>query len=168
MKVYRSDSKRGGSGPIKVGVAEYAVTEAETRLTTTGLGSCLGIALSEPTSGVAGLAHAMLPSTADSDGNEAKFVDTAINGMLTEMEDAGANMETVEAKIAGGSNMLELSGIGSDVGTRNVEAAEALLADERIPIVGEDTGGDYGRSLEFDTRTSVLVVKSAHRGVKRI
>ncbi|KZN23604.1 chemotaxis protein CheD [Haladaptatus sp. R4] len=167
MKVYRSESHRGG-GPIKVGVADYAVTPHETRLTTTGLGSCLGIALSERSSGVAGLAHVMLPSAPESGGDDAKFVDTAIERMLTEMIDEGANADSIEAKIAGGSNMLDLSGIGRDVGARNVEASKELLADREIPIVGEDTGGNHGRSLELHTGTAVLVVKSTHRGVNRI
>lgn len=170
MKVYRSESKPvGRNGPIKVGVADYAVAKTETKLTTTGLGSCLGIALSEKKSGISGLAHAMLPSASESDGgDEAKFVDTAIDEMLSEMVQAGANEEGVEAKIAGGSNMLELSGIGSDVGRRNVEASKKSLAEKGIPIVSEDTGGDYGRSLELDTESAVLVVKSAHHGVNRI
>lgn len=167
MKVYHSESNRGG-GPIKVGVADYAVTPLETRLTTTGLGSCLGIALSEQSSGVSGLAHVMLPAAPESGGNEAKFVDTAIDGMLTEMENAGADAGSIEAKIAGGSNMLDLSGIGREVGTRNIEASKELLAERGIPIVGEDTGGSHGRSLELHTATAVLVVKSAHQGVHQI
>ncbi len=167
MKVYRSESQRGG-GPIKVGVADYAVTPHETRLTTTGLGSCLGIALSEQSSGVSGLAHVMLPAAPESGGDEAKFVDTAIDGMLAEMVRAGASTDTIEAKIAGGSNMLDLSGIGRDVGIRNVKASKERLSERGIPIVGEDTGGSHGRSLELHTETSILVVKSAHQGVNRI
>lgn len=167
MKVYRSEAK-GGGGPIKVGVAEYAVTQLETRLTTTGLGSCLGIALFDRAREVSGLAHAMLPAAHESDGDDAKFVDTAVETMLAEMRREGANVDAVEAKIAGGSNMLDLSGIGRDVGTRNVEAGKESLTDRGIPIVGEDTGGSHGRSLEFHTGTAELVVKSAHRGVNRI
>lgn len=167
MKVYCGESRQG-CGPVKVGVADYVVTEDETRLTTTGLGSCVGIALSELNSGIAGLAHVMLPSAPEDGGNEAKFVDTAIEGMLTEMERVGANLDTVEAKIAGGSNMLELSGIGKDIGTRNIEACKKHLAERRVPVVGEDTGGSHGRSLELHTGTAMLVVKSAHRGVNHI
>lgn len=167
MKVYRNESRRCDT-PIKVGVADYAVTNENARLTTTGLGSCLGIAFAEPTSGVAGLAHVMLPFASDPCDDEAKFVDTAVDAMLSEMTDAGANPERIEAKIAGGSNMLDLSGVGRDVGTRNVEAGRRVLADREIPIVGEDTGGNHGRSLELRTDTAVLVVRSAHRGVNRI
>ncbi len=168
MKVYRSESNFR-DGPIKVGVAEYAVTCADTRLTTTGLGSCLGIALADRETGVAGLAHVMLPTAPPArDGNEAKFVDTAIDGMLSEMAEEGADPNAVEAKIAGGSSMLDLSGVGRDIGTRNVEASKELLSERDIPILGEDTGGSHGRSLELRTETAVLVVKSAHLGVNRI
>lgn len=168
MKVYRSESRRR-EGPIKVGVADYVVTSADTRITTTGLGSCLGVALADTSAGVAGLAHVMLPTAPESDdGNEAKFADTAIEGMLSRMLEAGADRNGVEAKIAGGSNMLDLSGVGKDIGTRNVEAAGAVLAEHGVPIVGEDTGGNHGRSLELRTESAVLVVRSAHAGVCRL
>jgi len=164
MKLYESDTP-DPDGPIRVGVADYVVTSADTRLTTTGLGSCVGVALVDTEAGLAGLAHVMLPS-ADGSDEEAKFADTAIEAMLEELYDMEATH--VEAKIAGGSNMLDLSGVGKEVGSRNVAATRDALDEHDVPLVGADTGGSHGRSLELHTDSGTLVVRSAHEEVTRL
>ncbi|MFB6083635.1 MAG: chemotaxis protein CheD [Halorientalis sp.] len=172
MKVY--DSHEGtASSPeqerVKVGIAEYEVTTTEATLTTSGLGSCLGVALHDPEAGVAGLVHVMLPS-ADGieDPNAAKYADTGIETLLAEMERAGADREHVRAKVAGGSDMLDFSENGSGIGVRNMRQVEATLEEFDIPLVGEDVGGDHGRSLRFDGASGDLTVKSANEGSETI
>ena len=171
MKVYTTDPPTPER--IKVGVAEYAVAEGESRLVTSGLGSCVGIALADPDAGVAGLAHAMLPSGADRDDgataaegadgrSEGKYVDTAVPELLDAMVARGADRGRIEARLAGGSAMFDFSSADGGVGERNVDAAEAVLDDRDIPIVATDVGGDYGRSLTLDTETGSLSVRRAH------
>ncbi|WP_440005567.1 chemotaxis protein CheD [Halomicrococcus sp. SG-WS-1] len=167
MKVYRSDSHERDA-PVRVGVADYVVTDTATRLTTTGLGSCLGIALVDTGSSTGGLAHAMLPEAPDDPDDGAKFVDSVVGAMLSELREAGTDADAVVAKIAGGSNMLDLSGVGREIGTRNVAAAREALSDRDVPVVGADTGGSHGRSLELHVDTGTLVVRSAHEGVSRL
>lgn len=201
MKVYTSDrsTDRSSAERVKVGVADYAVAEAGAELMTSGLGSCVGIALVDTEAGVAGLAHAMLPDAsesrsaasesrsaeresrtetdggelparassraADADGpaeDEAKYVDTAVRGLLESMVDAGADRSRIEARVAGGSAMFEFGSGDSGIGERNVAAAEEVLADHDIPIVGSDVGGDHGRSLKVDASTGALSVRRAH------
>ncbi|WP_128478468.1 chemotaxis protein CheD [Halorussus pelagicus] len=153
----------------RVGVAEFAVASGDTRLTTSGLGSCVGIALADPTAAVAGLAHVMLPDAPDDDrGKPAKSVEQGIKVLLTELEDEGADLERVEAKLAGGSQMFDFSGISEAVGERNVERIHATLADRDISVVAEDVGGDYGRSVELTPETWTLKVSSTHQGVKNL
>jgi len=36
---------------------------------------------------------------------------------------------------------------GINIGERNVAAVRDVLADAHVPIVAEDTGSDYGRSV---------------------
>lgn len=153
----------------KVGVAEYAVGSGEVRLTTTGLGSCLGIALFDPEANVAGLAHVMLPEPdGDDDDDAAKFVTTGIACMLTELVAVGAEKSRVEAKLAGGSSMLEFASVDQPIGDRNVEAARRTLGEHGITVVGEDVGGGHGRSLELHAETGRLIVTSAHEGVTEL
>jgi chemotaxis protein CheD len=169
MKVYdgsQTDEGDGGGEPerIKVGIAEYEVTADDADLTTSGLGSCVGVALYDTASSAAGLVHVMLPAADEmDDGKAAKFADTGTQLLIEEMEELGADANRVEAKIAGGSDMLDFSEGGSGIGDRNVTQVRETLSDNGIPIVGEDVGGDHGRSLRLEAGSGDLVIKSANR-----
>jgi chemotaxis protein CheD len=168
MKVYDGSSQTEQSQEtdperVKVGIAEYEVTTDGAVLTTSGLGSCIGIALYDTETGAAGLVHVMLPSADDMEnGNAAKFADSGTELLVEEMERVGANPDSLEAKIAGGSDMLDFSESGSGIGDRNVATVRETLAEYDIPIVGEDVGGDHGRSLRLESTNGDLVVKSAN------
>src|ERR1700744_1983330 len=74
-----------------------------------GLGSCIGLAIVDRAAGIAGLAHIVLPeSYAGGDG--AKFADTAVPELVDRMRRAGAALRRMEAVIAGGARMFEMSG----------------------------------------------------------
>ncbi|SHH10305.1 chemotaxis protein CheD [Halobaculum gomorrense] len=147
----------------KVALSDAAVAADGAVLVTSGLGSCLGIALHDPTAGVGGLLHAMLPAAEGRPGAPEKFVVDGIDATVAAMADAGADPDGLRAKIAGAAKMIEFNAGGSDgsVGDRNVAAAEAALRDRGIPVVDTDTGGDRGRSLRFDTATGCLHVSYA-------
>ncbi|WP_336001661.1 chemotaxis protein CheD [Halorientalis halophila] len=172
MKVYDSEPGRQDEPErerVKVGIAEYEVTTAEATLTTSGLGSCLGVALYDEAAGVAGLVHVMLPSAEGVENpTAAKYADTGIETLLVEMERAGAARDRVRAKVAGGSDMLDFSENGSGIGVRNMEQVEATLDAFGIPIVSEDVGGDHGRSLRLEGSSGDLLVKSANKGSETI
>ena len=56
------------------------------------------------------------------------------------------------AKIAGGATMFVFHGSGSNigqVGDRNVEAVKNKLKELKIPVLAEDTGENYGRTVIF-------------------
>jgi len=168
MKVYDGTNEQERAADqerIKVGIAEYEVTTSGADLTTSGLGSCIGVALYDPVGTVAGLVHVMLPTaeTVD-DSKEAKFADSGIERLVEELEAAGAARTDLEAKIAGGSDMLDFSENGSGIGVRNVEQVHDTLEELDVPIVAEDVGGDHGRSLRLDGTSGELTVKSANKG----
>jgi chemotaxis protein CheD len=153
---------------VKVGVAEFAVATGDTLLTTSGLGSCVGVAVADPDAGVAGLAHVMLPEPPEGrveSARPAKSVAVGVERLVTAVEAAGADPDAVEAKLAGGSQMFDFSGVSEGVGQRNVERTRETLTAEGVPIVGEDVGGTYGRSLAVCPETWALTVRSSHEGV---
>jgi len=166
MKVYdgsRTDSEDSQPERIKVGIAEYKTTTDSAVLTTSGLGSCIGVALHDEFTDAAGLVHVMLPRAEEGgDENRAKYADTGVAALVEALESAGADRETMQAKIAGGSDMLDFSENGSSIGSRNVDQVRSTLQEFGIPLVGQDTGGDHGRSLRLKADTGELVVKSAN------
>ncbi|WP_257300145.1 chemotaxis protein CheD [Haloarchaeobius sp. FL176] len=173
MKTYGSEP--GAPEPVQVGISEFVVRgkESTETLKSYGLGSCLAIALYDPDSGIGGLAHVMLPDGDTADGADTqpgKYADTAIRAMLRRMVEKGAAYTSVEAKIAGGSDMFEFESFGDGVGNRNVAAAKEELGKLGVPIIGEDVGGQRGRTVEFDVGTGTLQIRTADgdRGVTEL
>ncbi|ABZ84805.1 chemotaxis protein ched [Heliomicrobium modesticaldum Ice1] len=157
---------------IKVGMADLKAAKAPDNLMTSGLGSCIGICLYDAVAKVGGLAHIMLPAStqARSSENKAKFADTAIPVLLEEMIKLGAIKSRLVAKIAGGAQMFSFPG-ASDVmriGERNAEAVVLRLKQENIPLLARETGGNFGRTIELDTMTGKLHIRTIDRGEKAV
>lgn len=150
---------------IKVGIADWKLCNTPNKITTIGLGSCVGVVLYSINSSCCGLLHILLPSSKEikNSSNRSKFADTGIDDMLTELIKQGFKQGQVLAKIAGGAAMFQFnnnSDLGS-IGDRNVRAVKEALARYNIPIVSEDVGKDYGRTIIFDPQTKVLTIHSA-------
>ena len=161
------------SETIKVGMADLKICKAPDSLTTIGLGSCVGIALYDPITKVSGLAHIMLPDSTQIKNNTviAKFADTGITKLLDEMIKAGARRPSIVAKIAGGARMFALKSPGTssiNIGDRNVAASKAKLRELRIPLLAEDTGLDYGRTVVLDSNNGDYIIKAVGKDVKTI
>lgn len=161
---------------IKVGMADLAVCKYPDALTTLGLGSCVGIALYDPVTKVSGLAHIMLPDSTKIKNNQniAKFADTGIEELIKQMIKIGASKTRLVAKIAGGAQMFAFKTSTSQandmmkVGARNVEAVKAVLKKEGIRLLAEDTGLNYGRTIEFYSENGQLLIKRVGKESKTI
>jgi len=158
---------------IKVGMADLNVAHHTGVLKTTGLGSCVGVTLFDSRTKVAGMAHVMLPSSdiaREGTINLAKYADTAIPELIARMEKLGATVNRMEAKLAGGAQMFAFAGNNDTmrIGPRNVESCKEMLKKYGIPIKAEDTGANFGRTIEFNCESGVLVIRSVQQGVKEI
>lgn len=157
------------SNPIVVGISDMNVTPRPGVLVTYALGSCVGICLYDRLAGVSGLSHILLPdsSMCPNDHNVMKFADTAVKALIERMERAGARRARLTAKIAGGARLFG-NGEGIQIGERNVAAVKAELARFNIPILAEETGLNYGRTVEFHAEDGTVYVKTALKGAKAI
>lgn len=149
---------------IKVGMADLKTCRGDDGVTTLGLGSCVGIAIRDPATGIGGLAHIMLPDSTEikNNTNRPKFADTGIEDLVKEIVRMGGNRSRLVAKIAGGAQMFAF-GSKADmilVGDRNVMASKKKLAELRIPILAEDTGKSYGRTVIFYPKTGDFYIRS--------
>jgi len=160
---------------IKVGMADLKICKAPDAVTTLGLGSCVGIAIRDPQTKIGGLAHIMLPDSTQIKSqsvNIPKFADTGVKELVDQLVKAGAVRSRLVAKIAGGAQMFSFQGsTGNDmmaVGERNAKAVRKILAEMRIPILSEDCGLNYGRTVEFFPETGDYVIKAVGKPVKTI
>lgn len=157
---------------IKVGMADLKVGRAPDTLTTLGLGSCIGLTLYDPVTKVGGLVHYMLPDSTKlrNNTNIAKFGDTGIRELLRQVLASGASQRRLVAKIAGGACMFEMSGNTAmgHVGARNAEEAKKILKELRIPLIAEDTGLNYGRTVELNCENGEYLIKAVGKTSKVI
>ncbi|MFV0347567.1 MAG: chemotaxis protein CheD [Halodesulfovibrio sp.] len=136
-------------------------------LISTVLGSCVAVSFYCAARGVAGLFHAMLPTSVgarDADKAPCKFVDSAIHCILEQFRKKGIADRDIELKLFGGAFSM---GNGApehvrnvvNVGGRNVEVARQVLSELKLRVTRESVGGEHGRKLVFDTTTGHVWVK---------
>ena len=101
--------------------------------------------------------------------NIAKFADTGIPVMIDQLKLEGVQPYKLHAKIAGGAQMFQFSSNKDSmrIGPRNVEAVKEYLKKYSIPIIAEDTGGNSGRTIEFDPITTLLNIRTVNQGNER-
>lgn len=149
---------------IKVGMADLKVCKAPDALTTLGLGSCVGIAMWDTSSGVGGLSHIMLPDSTKikNNSNIYKFADSAIDELIRQLVDKGAARSRLKGKIVGGASMFAFQSQNEamQVGKANVEAVRNKLRKEGIPLIAEDTGGSRGRTIVFYPQTGKIMIRT--------
>ena len=158
-------------GVIVVGMADLKVARHPDILTTLGLGSCVGITLYDAAKKIGGLAHVMLPTYKGFEGqNIAKFADSAIINLLTQMTRIGASRNSLVSKIAGGAHMFGRAHNDDmlKIGERNVAASVAILRQLGIPVKANDTGGSHGRTIELHMDTGALKIRTVGAGEKFI
>jgi len=140
-----------------------------------GLGSCVVVALYDTGLRIGGMAHILLPYAY----NEKKlgswkdekpgissqirfmYADSAISSILKEMRRRGVSVQRIVAKMAGGARMFsDYEDSYTSIGERNITGIKYILEWEKIPLIGRDTGGSHGRSVEFYLESGRFVVKA--------
>jgi chemotaxis protein CheD len=131
-------------------------------LVSLGLGSCIGLALLDRRTGVAGLAHVVLPdsggATAD---NPMKFADKAVPELVDRVVARGGRRLRLEAALVGGASMFATSSAALEVGSRNEAAVREQLKSLGIPIIAAETGGKRGRTVRVHVAATRVTVREA-------
>jgi chemotaxis protein CheD len=129
---------------------------AENAQVTTILGSCVAVCLFDPALRIGGINHFLLPLGAPA---SPRFGDSAIGLLVDRLVELGADRRRLKGKVFGGACVLEAFRDTPSLGARNVEMAEARLAEAGIPIVGRDVGGFLGRKVVFDVGSGAAWVR---------
>ena len=155
---------------LHVGISEYKIAQAPTRLITVGLGSCIGTIIYDEASHIGGLSHIMLPDSQPflhkREIKPEKFADLALPAMVAELEQK-IRRPRFKAKIVGGANMFQFQTLNaaSNIGQRNIEAVEEVLARLNIPIVAKHVGGSAGRTMIVDLQDFKTMVRQVKQEI---
>ncbi len=156
------------SSVVTVGIGEMGVVQGEDSLITYALGSCVGVCIYDNNIKLAGMVHVMLPASPEGGpGNTiGRYADTGVPALIAIMEKRGGVRTRFTAKIAGGAKMFNIPGdsVVGNIGQRNTEEVKKYLASFRIPIVGEDTGLDYARTMSFEASSGLVTIKAFSKG----
>ncbi len=151
---------------IAVGIGEVkGAARSQDILVAYGLGSCVAVCAYDLAARVGGLAHIMLPESQAVDRNNTpgKFADTAIPFLVERMMVWGAKKGRLKISLAGGAQMINLSGSGNRfrIGERNVLAVATVLDSLGLRLTGSDTGGQRGRTVRLSLATGGVTVHTA-------
>jgi chemotaxis protein CheD len=139
----------------KVLPGEFYVTRAD-EVVSTVLGSCIAACIRDPSAGVGGMNHFMLPEDAGSAaGNQwldpaaglaTRYGSYAMESLINSLLKLGASRQRLEIKLFGAGRILATL---TDVGLRNIEFVHNYLATEGLRAVAEDLGDIYPRRVAY-------------------
>lgn len=148
---------------VVVGIAEMAVSNNPAAvLTTYSLGSCLGLALYDPTLRVGGLLHVMLPESSiareKANAQPCMFVDTGLPALLQQVQNLRADLRRLRVYVVGGAQIMDDNGF-FNIGRRNYAATIAILDQWRLRITAEQVGGLVNRTVHLKLATGEMRLK---------
>lgn len=146
---YNPELSVGSPDRITVMQGQVYVGTGAPEILTTVLGSCIACCLYDPIARVGGMNHFLLAEPSPGSGTVADqnygifLMELLINQMMTR----GGVKSRMKAHIYGGGNMH--AGM-TRIGDANARFALNFLADEGIPVVRQDIGGENARRVDFD------------------
>lgn len=121
------------------------------------LGSCIAVCLYDQRKKIGGMNHYMVPLWNGEGLASPKYGNIAIEMLIDKMKALGSDRKDWIAKVFGGASQFENTII--NVGERNIQVAESMLASLRIPIAAKSVGGEQGRKIMFDTFSGEVKMK---------
>ena len=122
------------------------------------LGSCVAVCMWDPSQGIGGATHYMLPTWDQKGMPSPRYGNVAISILLRKLLEAGAVRGQLRAKIFGGGCLFDSmrepnANREQHLGSRNVDIALEMLSKAQIPVVSAEVGGDRGQRIVFRADT---------------
>jgi len=153
---------------IVLGLGEWFLSLRTTDVVTWyGLGSCVAVAIYQEGQYAGAMAHIVLPKKTSSFllPGDAYYADEAIPMLVEALRSRG--YVRLKAKMAGGASVLPLHGPDAEIGARNVQAVKQYLNALGVELVGEDVGGNLGRTVRFCASSGLMVITTLS-GYRRV
>lgn len=133
---------------------EYMVSSDDRFILEAFLGTCVGVTLWDPETGVGGLHHLLLPEPLQhaSAWHPEKYARDGLPLFIQKLCDKGADKGRLQAAIGGGALIGPISDLdlNLDIGGRTADIACAVLEAEGITILNRETGGYYACRMSID------------------
>lgn len=148
----------------KIKPGQYYVTNRDEMIVTV-LGSCVAACIRDCTTGVGGMNHFMLPTTAGSEEENwrstcvsaaNRYGNFAMENLVNEILKNGGGRGRLEVKLFGGGRILASM---SDIGARNIDFVREYIRREGLKLAAEDLGDVCPRRVYFFPATGVVRVK---------
>jgi putative nucleotidyltransferase with HDIG domain len=140
-----------------VAAGSYTVDRSKPMVLTAALGTCVGLAVYDRTTGAGGLIHLLLsePRTPVGAFQPEKYASTGLPLFLDALVAAGAVTENLQACIAGGALVGPVQGVDLelDIGGKTTETVTNFLAARNIPVEKSETGGFFTCRLTLNMQT---------------
>lgn len=159
---------------VAVPLGTMAVTDdPAAALEVAALGSCIGLAMFDPSAQVAAMAHVFLPSSHEirrSGCDRGKFADTVVPTLLEAVLRLGARRERLGVYLAGGAQLTPARrrGDAATIGAANEAAVRAQLREADLKATAARTGGEVSRSLRVDLASAAVTTRAIGGAVEHL
>lgn len=139
-------------------VGEIYVGARPTEIVTV-LGSCVAVCLYDHVERIGGMNHYLLPLWNGNGLQSPKFGNISIPKMIENMLNIGCNIRNMEAKLFGGANINQTNIENMMIGKKNIIIAKEILAEHKINVSAEDTGGNRGRRIMMRSDSGKIMLR---------
>lgn len=149
---------------------------SEEKIIKTLLGSCITATFYHRSTQLTDISHALLPSDKfqcylcehcvvhcqrRKDENPYKYVGNAIEQLYKVFRLKGVPHDEIEVKLFGGAKLIHH--FKTNVGQENIDKAHETIKKLDLKINKEDTGGNDGRLLNFNSRTGSVIIRKKRK-----
>lgn len=162
-------SKPPGALDITLQPGDFYFGSSATRIKTL-LGSCVSVTMWHPRLLIGGMCHYMLPSRTIRTGPlQGKYADEAFELFAREARRHQTKLSDYHIKLFGAGHMFPeyITGSGTDVCEKNIEAAHDFLTRENLKLTSEDVGSMGHRTIIFDIWNGNVWVRHQPLGTLR-
>lgn len=152
-----------------VGIGDYAISsDSAMTIATYGLGPCLGVAIYDESSLLAGLGHFQLPLSLVHPNQDQmapkRFVDTGLNLLIGDLILRGAELNRMRITVAGGAsspNTPVRASMAGPIGVLNCKVFEKWMRKNGVQRWVADVGGDRPRTISIRVRDGHVDIRNS-------
>lgn len=148
---------------VKIFSGDWYVSTRKDEMLATILGSCVAACVRDPTIGIGGMNHFLLPgdeSMVSQLSDAARYGVFAMESLINGVLKVGGRKERLEFKIFGGGNVINTS---TRIGSKNASFVREFLHKEGYRITSEDLEGNLPRRVHYYPATGKVMMRKLQR-----